>query len=250
MVFRIFKCVVVISVALIYSGTTHADYIVNQASGTKWNYKKIYLSTAFHNGNNIGCPDLVNQTGDPGYDPNEERLSQRYAGQASWGDTIGGNLHYNNSYRNLRTRGYKIRLGYGSVANKIANSNSWNADLHIPIHSNAIDPNPPPCNTNDNSKHGTWVLYHSNNGKKLSDLIMREYKSLSPGTNDRVCTARQCIGINCLAELCQTSAVAAYFEREFHTWNKGIEFLSQSEANNSAWRLGRAIDSYLGYPRG
>jgi len=43
-----------------------------------------------------------------------------------------------------------------------------------------------------------------------------------------------------------TSAVAAYLEREFHTWDEGADFLSDGE--EYSW-LAEAVDAYLGRPR-
>jgi hypothetical protein len=70
----------------------------------------------------------------------------------------------------------------------------------------------------------------------------------SPGTNDLIChNSSSCTAFNCLGELCNTVAKAAYLEREFHTWNIGAKWMKTDEYNT--WRLGWAVDLFLGYPR-
>ena len=43
------------------------------------------------------------------------------------------------------------------------------------------------------------------------------------------------------------NAPAPYMETEFHTWNRGVDWLYNSPI--WAWRFGRAIDNHLGFPR-
>lgn len=90
-----------------------------------------------------------------------------------------------------------------AMRTSIAESNSWGADLHIPIHTNGL-----------NGKcHGTVVFVYSTTGKsmELADPIYKEVQAVSPGTTD--------YGVRTfpeLAELNSTKATAVYIEVDFH----------------------------------
>lgn len=219
---------------------------INFSHSGQWNYKKVYLSPARHsNAGSRGECNTYEFIDYNRYRANENTQALYYAVVAANGDQI-GNYQSSSTSRNLRVRGYKVRIGLGSVTSAVNNSNSWNANVHIPIHSNARTEQ---CSNSDNSKHGTVIIYKSNNGKKLAEDIKSKYSGNSPGTNDFVChNSSNCTAFNCLAELCNTNAVAAYLEREYHTWNKGILHLSHPESKKISWKLGWAIDQYLGWP--
>lgn len=132
----------------------------------------------------------------------------------------------------------------GTVNTAIANSNAWNATVHVPLHTNARSES---CSNSTPSAHGTWVMYVSAGGNSLSSKILTYVGPKSPGTNDMVCTDTACSGFP-LAELRQTDAVAAYVESEFHTWNQGVTWIRSA---NQQWgfRVAAGVDAYVGYPR-
>ena len=85
----------------------------------------------------------------------------------------------------------------------INESNSWGADLHIPIHTNAFD----------GKASGTIVFVYSKNSKnmKYANPIYQEVQSACPGKTD--------YGVREnpeLAELNSTNATAVYVEADFH----------------------------------
>jgi hypothetical protein len=214
-----------------------------------WNGKKIYLSPARHEdaGQRGECGTLT-----------ENQLAFYEAYDAATGNWYRGRYRPASPWRNLRARGYKVRIGTGTLASAIANSNSWGATRHIPIHSNADVADA--CGRTDASRFGTLGIYRvgSAKGRDLATKLVRvlgvEARTAgtadrpSPGTHDFTCynPGQPCTTID-LGELRETNAPAAYMEMEFHTWNTGYEWLFEDWY--WAWRFGRAIDLHLGYPR-
>ena len=85
----------------------------------------------------------------------------------------------------------------------IKESNSWGADLHIPIHTNAFD----------GRASGTVVFVYSNASanRMLADPIYKAVQAAAPGTTDYGVRAH-----SDLAELNSTNAIAVYIEVDFH----------------------------------
>ena len=209
-----------------------------------WNGKKVYLSPARHSdaGSRGECQ------GSAGMGTlDENTAAYRFAYYAASGTYIGSSLS-SSQYRNLRWRGYKVRIGRGTVSSAIQNSNAWGATVHIPIHSNARSES---CANDSASSHGTHVIYKSygsSGGEGLAEQLRYTVGGASPGTNDLIChNSSGCTAISCLGELCNTYAKAAYLEREFHSWNRGAKWMVTDQYNS--WRLGWAVDLFLGYPR-
>ena len=93
-----------------------------------------------------------------------------------------------------------------AMRTSINESNSWGADLHIPIHTNAGGGN------------GTMVMVYNKSAEnmKLANPIYKEVQAVTPGKVD--------YGIkeySSLAELNSTNAIAVYIEVDFHD-NKDI----------------------------
>ena len=149
---------------------------------------------------------------------------------------------------NLAYRGYSVRIGTGTIGTSVTTSNAWPAHVHIPVHSNARYEGNSGCQTTDPKPHGAVVIYQSSAGKLLAEEIIRQYAPRTPGTRDYACNVKSsCTAFNSLYELRKTRAVAAYLEREFHTWNKGAEFLNRMD---DYVLLAEGVDRFLGYPRG
>lgn len=193
-----------------------------------WNGYRIYLSPARHSD--------AGGRGECGGN-NENNLAYDVAYTATTGD---------NGY-DLRSRGYKVRIGRGTVSSAISNSNAWAAHIHVPLHSNASGAT---CSSTNAAAFGTNVIYYSSsaNGQRLAGRLVYWPGYYSPGTNDYTCPnpGHPCTTIN-LGELSQTSAVAAYSETEFHNWTTGVNWLANELP--WAWSVAEAIDEYLGYPR-
>ncbi|MBE1878439.1 hypothetical protein [Myceligenerans pegani] len=190
-----------------------------------WNGKVIYLSQACHDRGGDTC---VTNTGCDGFSENAN--SYALAVSAAIGDDP--------DHLNLTRRGYRVVRGNGLTRENIANSNRVGADLHIPLHSNALnvscDPDPAP------SKYGTHGLYVSAAGRECAADLVSRVGASSPGDNDRLVYRTD------LGELNQTNAVACYLEQEFHVWQRGVDWMR----NRAAWSglIGLGVDVYLGYP--
>lgn len=205
-----------------------------------WNGKKVYLSPARH-------PDTGSRHECDGASENSMALATaRAAADGVWvGNASSDWYDPNSGGRSLAARSYQIRIGGGTVNTAINNSNTWGTHVHIPIHSNAQIG----CNARTSaSQNGTVVIYGSSASNALSGHVLTTHKQSSPGTNDYKCSqSSSCTAYSTLAELSQTTAVASYLEAEFHTWSTGVAWLSSGY--QWGWRIGWAVDSYLGYPR-
>lgn len=110
-----------------------------------------------------------------------------------------------------------------SLMKNISESNSWNADLHISIHTNA---------SNGQTLGGTLVMIYSNDteNKKAGSAVLSAVAPISPGPD-------YSLRVNSsLAELNSTKAIAVYVECEFHDTKEGAEWII-----NNVKSLGEAI---------
>ncbi|HIE55936.1 MAG TPA: hypothetical protein EYP90_12300 [Chromatiaceae bacterium] len=210
-----------------------------------WNGKRIYLSPARHSnaGQRGECPGLLGNENTAAFNVAVRTADDYLDIPGSWwfGNFV---LIYK---LGLAVRGYQVRVGTGTLASAILNSNTWPADVHIPIHSNARNEGSLGCANANPNTHGAVAVYVSSQGELLADEIIRQYQGVTPGAQDFSChVSSPCTAFNSLAELNNTSAVAAYLEREFHTWDEGADFLSDGE--EYSW-LAEAVDAYLGRPR-
>lgn len=103
----------------------------------------------------------------------------------------------------LKRCGFEVKNNKtSSMAARIAESNRWGADLHVPIHTNAFN----------GKTSGTRLFCWSKSGEgyKACKAIFNVLAPLTPGTSENI-TARQD-----LAELRDTTAVCCYVEADFH----------------------------------
>lgn len=215
--------ITVVTVFLFIQGyeAVFADFVWPGSNGYK-----IYLSPAEHNGDNVGCSGYI-----------EDQEADNLALQAAVG--VGG--------WNLLARGYSVRIGTGTHIQNTTNSNNWGSDYHIPMHSNSPASVgswdcTPPYDLNFGAS-GTYLMYYpgDTNGSGLSNKLVEKIGPQSPGKGfDRMESRSN------LHELSATNAPAAYLESAFHTFQPDVDWLK----NNSSWswRVGFAVDSYLGYP--
>jgi len=233
---------IALAILVLAAGAVCAADLIYDPYGT-WNGKKIYLSPAVHS--DSGSRGECGSTG-------ENTMGYNLAWYAANGYYYNDLYNSTSSYRNLRARGYKVRIGRGTVQSAIDNSNAWGSTLHIPMHSNADVYNQ--CSRTNAASFGTVVIYWStssggpNLASNLKSTVGSYSGATSPGTNDFTCynPGHPCTTIT-LGELRYTSAVAAYMESEFHTWTTGYNWLNTSY--QWAWRVGWAVDLHLGYPR-
>ncbi len=203
-----------------------ADQIFTPPPGT-WNNHIIYLSQACHDGNDgfPGGPCIPN-SGCDGMNENLQSAAATYHATFGWGNGS-----------NLLERGYQSVVGTGTLNQNVASSNSVGADLHVPVHSNGVDPFN--CAV-ELGGYGTKTFYYSANGRTCAEYLRQKVGAVSPGSSDSKHWT------NGYGELTSTNAVACYLETEFHTWNTGAAFVSTSL--NWTWRIGYAVDLYFGYP--
>ena len=90
----------------------------------------------------------------------------------------------------------------GSMAERVADSNAWGADLHVPVHTNGAD----------GKADGTLLMCYDLIGKgfKASQAILKALGPLSPGS-DYAIWARPS-----LYEIRASNAPCAYVEAAFH----------------------------------
>lgn len=195
--------------------------------GGGWNGHKIYLSVACHDGTDgvPGGPCITNP-GCQNYSENAE--SSTMATTTAIGIGTGDNLI---------ERGYRARVGDGTLNQNVSNSNAWGADMHVPLHTDARDADT--CANTDNSKHGTSGLYLQNNDRTCATTLRDQVGQASPGTNDKI------VPRDDLGEL-RANAVACYLEADFHTWNRGVNWIENEV--NWTWRVGQTVDLYFGWP--
>lgn len=191
----------------------------------RWNGKVIYLSQACHDRGDTVCHT---NTGCDGF---SENWNSYWLAMSL---VRGGHPNH----LNLLERGYKVVRGNGLTRQNIDNSNRVGADLHVPLHSNAISS---PCETKRSAdRYGTHAMYVSTAGGRCASQLVARVGASSPGTND----ARRYR--TDLGELNQTSAVACYLEQEYHVWHRGVDWMR--ERNAWSWRIAGSIDEYMGYP--
>jgi len=190
-----------------------------------WNGKVVYLSQSCHDRGDTVCHD------NPGCNDFSENANSRLiaivAIQGSGADKPG-----------LLARGYKVVRGDGLTRQNIDRSNRVGADVHVPLHSNAISARCEKGHSAD--RYGTHVMYVSDEGSECAGKLVTMIGRSSPGTNDRRQYRTD------LGELNQTNAVSCYVEQEFHVWSDGVRWMR--DRKDWGWRIGAGIDKYLGYP--
>lgn len=190
-----------------------------------WNGKVVYLSQACHDRGDTVCHT---NTGCDGFSENIN----------SYKVAVSTIAQQDPDHMNLLERGYKVVRGNGLTRSNIANSNRVGADVHIPIHSNAVSN---ACEKGHSAaRYGTHVMYVSSAGKDCAGIMRWRVGASSPGTND----ARQYR--TDLGELNQTNAVACYLEQEYHVWDRGVSWMR--DRGSWTWRIALSVDVFLGYP--
>jgi hypothetical protein len=189
-----------------------------------WNGYKVYLSPAYHGGGNVGCDDYVEDSVSEGAPDIAKEAASGYG-------------------TDLLNRHYYVKVRWGvSASTKISDSNSWGADIHIPIHSNSKAQD---CSASA-SYGGTHVIYQYSSQIAFATDLENALDGSSPGTDDKICYTPTCSQYNSLGELTQTYAKAAYIEADYHSYQLGVDWLRN---RTWQWRIGYGVDMYLGYPR-
>ena len=111
----------------------------------------------------------------------------------------------------LKRCGFEVRDGTsGTMYTRVAESNKWGADAHIPIHTNA----------HNGKTAGFRAFYYEKNGEghKLCKAIMDAVAPLTPGTSDGLSKQD-------LYELNNSYAPCAYLELGFHDNKEEAQYI-------------------------
>ena len=123
----------------------------------------------------------------------------------------------------LKRCGFDVKVGKSgdTMQNRCSESDSFGADIHMPIHTNAY---------NGSYTGGTRIFCLNSNGKSACDKVLKYLGAISPGTADSV---RYETG---LYEINVPKALTVYVECEFHDTATGANWII-----NNVSKIGEAI---------
>ena len=102
----------------------------------------------------------------------------------------------------LKRCGFEVKYEqFDTLANRVAHSNKWGADLHVPIHTNA----------HNQKVTGTRIMCYDLKGEgyKASKAVFDALAPITPGTSEAVQTSR-------FYEILHSHAPCVYVEADFH----------------------------------
>ena len=123
----------------------------------------------------------------------------------------------------LKRCGFEVKVGKSgdTMQNRCNESDKFNADIHMPIHTNAY---------NGKVTGGTRIFCLNSNGRKAADAVLKSLGSISPGTADSVSYQTGLYEINV------PRALTVYVECEFHDTKTGSDWI-----RNNTTKIGEAI---------
>lgn len=126
----------------------------------------------------------------------------------------------------LRKAGFDVKNGdYGTMYTRVAESNSWGADLHVAIHTNA---------TKDHKTTGGTQIYLiklTDEHKKVGQAVLDRLAPLTPGKS-----AEGLKKNTEFYEINEVDAITVYVEAEFHDTKTGSDYI-----RNNTTEIGEAI---------
>jgi N-acetylmuramoyl-L-alanine amidase len=183
-----------------------------------WNGYRVYLSPAHHwQGRKFGCSYYNSD----GVAVSYIEDSNMFLAALSAADA-------------LRQRGYAVRLGRADPDENTIRSNSWGANLHIAMHSNASTSDGTTCS---GTRSGTQVYWSSSAGLDLAHKLKNALGPSSPGDDSVIHGG--------FYELTKTHATAAYVEAAFHDRYEDTIWLT--DYASWAWRIAQGVDEHLGF---
>ena len=99
--------------------------------------------------------------------------------------------------------GFDSRAGLGgTMYTRVAESNAWGSDLHLPVHTNAFD----------GKVAGLRIMVYQKGGEaeKIAQAIMDALAPITPGASDGISVQPQ------LYEIADSTALCVYIEVGFH----------------------------------
>lgn len=143
----------------------------------------------------------------------------------------------NRAAKKLRAAGHTVRVStnwpWDNFVGAASESNAWNADLHVPIHSNATG-------SASVVLRGTDTFYASSEGQKLALRLLNHVSRVS-GVR-RSCTRKT------WHELTATRAVAGYIEVDFHDNAAGCRHIT-THVREFGDAVAAGVLDYVGTPR-
>lgn len=131
----------------------------------------------------------------------------------------------------LERSGVTVQVGHMiHMSEKIAQSNAFGADLHVPIHTNAFN----------GTVTGTRMFCFSSGGEgmKACKAIFARLAPITPGTSES-------IQVNDYDEIVYTNAPAAYVECEFHDNAKTAQWIVE-HTTDIGEAIAQGICDYFG----
>ncbi len=126
----------------------------------------------------------------------------------------------------LKKAGFQVKCTYNDDMYKRVNeSNSYGADMHLAIHTNAT--------VKHNVTGGTQILLYNlkDERKKAGQAVLDELKNITPGSS-----AEKLIAKPGFYEVRKVKAMTVFCECEFHDTKEGSDFII-----NNTKKLGEAI---------
>lgn len=118
----------------------------------------------------------------------------------------------------LKKKGFSVKCTYNDdMYERVRESNSFGADLHIAIHTNAT--------TKHNVTGGTQILLYNLSGerKKVGQAIFNRLSPVTPGKS-----AERLVEKPDFYEINSAKAITAYVEAEFHDTKTGSDFIRKN----------------------
>ncbi len=115
----------------------------------------------------------------------------------------------------LERSGVEVMLGqYDTMQNRVAASNRFKADLHVPIHSNACNGKASGthlfCYSNTKDSKGNYIIDKNSAGYRACKAVLDELGPVTPGTPDVI------RAYPALYEVKYPAATTVYIETDFH----------------------------------
>ncbi|MGN0448998.1 MAG: N-acetylmuramoyl-L-alanine amidase [Ruminococcus sp.] len=132
----------------------------------------------------------------------------------------------------LKRCGFEVKVGKSgdSMLNRCNESDSFNADIHMPIHTNAY---------NGQVTGGTRIFCLNSNGRKACQAVLNELGKISPGTADSITYQTGLYEINV------PNALTVYVECEFHDTKTGSDWI-RNNITNIGEAICKGLCSYFG----
>ncbi len=118
-------------------------------------------------------------------------------------------------YDYLKKKGFSVKCTYNdNMYERVKESNTFNADIHLAIHTNAT--------AKHNVTGGTQILLYSLDGerKKIGQAVLERLAPFTPGKS-----AERLVEKSSFYEINSAKGITVYCECEFHDTKEGSDFI-------------------------